>query len=418
MANDFIKVEVNDSRKKKVNINGIEPVNNIQVIRESEVSESDDSDISSMTSYSSEPVKKKTKKILRKKEKPQYNPQPERQNYSAFSNPKKIVQRNEEYSESEYSDVTESDNGDDYGSEYSGETKEKGNSWEDKQKLKQDLLIKIQALEKKGFEFSKKFNMTSNYDEMEFEYSKVKKFIESQAAIKFSRRCLMACVTGIEFLNKKFDPFNIKLEGWSENVMEGVDDYDNIFEKLHEKYSSKAEIMPEIELLLTLGGSAFMFHLTNSLLKGPSLNPIAQNNPNFMANMMGAMSQGMKEASRPPNFKQNPYQTQEDPNGPPKPVDTRGLRKEMRGPSLDPNLFNGTPLATNHPSQMNSYPKPPMPQQNYYYDPSPIDDDDRFSSASSSDMSSMSSVSVKPRVLNIGSKKVRGGKNGLELNIM
>ena len=30
-------------------------------------------------------------------------------------------------------------------------------TWEDKQKIKQDLLIKMQALEKKGFEFSKKF---------------------------------------------------------------------------------------------------------------------------------------------------------------------------------------------------------------------------------------------------------------------
>ena len=41
--------------------------------------------------------------------------------------------------------------------------------------MKQDLLIKIQALEKKGFEFSKKFTMTSNYEEMMFEYQKIKK---------------------------------------------------------------------------------------------------------------------------------------------------------------------------------------------------------------------------------------------------
>jgi hypothetical protein len=101
-------------------------------------------------------------------------------------------------------------------------------------------------------------------------------------------------------------------------------------------------------------------------------------------------------------------------------METRGIRKEMRGPSLDPNLFNGTPLATNHPSQVNNYPRAPVPQQNLYYDPNPIDDEDRFSSASSSDFSSVSSVSVKrnTRTLNIGnSRKVRGNKNGLELNI-
>ena len=55
-----------------------------------------------------------------------------------------------------------------------------------------------------GEQFSKKFNMTSNYDDMELEYLKVKKHIETQAGIKFARRCLMACVTGVEFLNNKF----------------------------------------------------------------------------------------------------------------------------------------------------------------------------------------------------------------------
>ena len=31
-------------------------------------------------------------------------------------------------------------------------------------------------------------------------------------------KMLMACVTGIEYLNNRFDPFDVKLEGWSESV--------------------------------------------------------------------------------------------------------------------------------------------------------------------------------------------------------
>ena len=330
-------------------------------------------------------------------------------------------------------------------------------TWEDKQKMKQDLLIKIHALEKKGFEFSKKFNMTSNYEEMMFEYQKIKKFVESQAAIKFSRRCLMACVTGLEFLNKRFDPFHLKLEGWSENVMESVEDYDNIFEKLHEKYGGKGEVAPEIELLLMLGGSAFMFHLTNTLLKGPGLmgggaGMVAQNNPNFMASMMGAMNQGMKEAAKPPTGPQmaQMFQQQNNGNQPvdlrnhldlrqaafPKPMDTRaGGRQEMKGPSIDQNLFNGTPLSTTHPNN-GSFQQPNLivpqnipqrpqvvaqntgPPQGYYDD---IQEEDRFSVASSdSSLTSMNSESFK----SISVKKVskKGGKgnkksDGFELNI-
>ena len=419
---DFIKVEQNDSRKKTVGVKNIEPVHGIKIIRDHEPSISSESSVSSVSSDESseisEPVKK-TKKIMRKKERQPSNY--ERQDYSAFSNPKKTRPAPEyiEESESEYGSSQNSYSDEDA---YSEQSKGGNNSWEEKQKLKQDLLIKIQALQAKGFEFSKKFTMTSSYEEMEFEYSKIKKFIDSQAGIKFARRCLMACVTGIEFLNKRFDPFNIKLEGWSENVMESVEDYDNVFEKLHEKYSSKAEVAPELELLLMLGGSAFMFHLTNSLLKSPMMagltggngGPIAQNNPNFMASVMGAMSQGMKEMSRPPSFKPN--------NAPPSfpaPMETRGVRREMPSTGIDPNLFNNTPLASNHPS---ARPMQPMvnPNANFkpppvYYNESVMDDDDRYSIASSD--SSLSSVSIGSTVKTVSVKKGKGKNVGLELNI-
>ena len=429
--NNFIKVELDDSQRKNVNVKEIEPVGHrIKVVRQKEPSISSDSSYSESISSEtesdiSEKKPKKTKKVLRKKERFR-----SAHDYSDFSNPQKINTHREFDAASEYSDLSESSFASE--SEQQSEQNER-QSWEEKQKLKQDLLIKIQALEKKGFEFSKKFNMTSNYEEMEFEYSKVKKFIDTQAGIKMARRALMACVTGLEFLNRKFDPFHLKLEGWSENVMESVDDYDNIFEKLIEKYSSKAEMAPEIELLLTLGGSAFMFHLTNSLLKGPMNsmnqgNPMAQNNPNFMASMMSAMNQGMKEAAKPPNFK-NP--AQQVPTGaPPPPMETRGIRKEMRGPNMDPGLFNGTPLATNHPNQVNILPKPPIPSVypngpmnmsradiRSYYEDNPIDEDDRFSIASSSD-SSMSSH-PPPRKTIVTKKVNRNAKNGgLELNII
>ena len=425
---EFIKVSQGDARNQKVSTREIKPISNIKVVRDHE------SDVSSLSSYSSsgsdesQPRKKKTKKVLRKKEphQPSFQQQP-KYDYSAFSNPKKVsASRHEVDSESSYSDESSYSSGDsDESGSVNSESPDEpqGTTFEEKQKMKQDLLIKIAAMEKKGFEFTKKFTMNSNYEEMMFEYEKVKSFIESQASIKFARRCLMACVTGIEFLNKKFDPFNIKLEGWSENVMESVDDYDNVFERLREKYASKAEVAPEVELLLMLGGSAFMFHLTNSLLKSPAMGNIlntnfsqGQGNQNFMANMMGAMSQGMKEMNKPPGTSQ-----QQQPSGMIPSMETRGIRKEMRGPSLDPNLFHGTPLASNYPSppppmNFNQQPPPRFQRENYYED-NPIRDDDRFSIASSDD-SDISSVSLGSTVktLNLGGKK-KVTKKGVELNI-
>ena len=50
------------------------------------------------------------------------------------------------------------------------------------------------------------------------------------------------------------------------SVHENLDDYDDVFEELHEKYKSKASL-PELRLILMLGGSGFMFHLTQTLLR-------------------------------------------------------------------------------------------------------------------------------------------------------
>lgn len=433
---DLIKVQKgNYSKKKTINLKSVEPMNNIKVVRNRSPSVSSESTISSDSSISSDstdgvsevserPRQKKMKKVLRPQQ-PKSSQQQFHNDYSSFTNPKKIKEQQfvEQYqdSESEYSSI------EDQASEQESVIED---TFQQKQKMKQELLIKINSLEAKGFEFSKKYTLASNYEEMLLDYERIKHHIETQGAIKFSRRCLMACVTGIEFLNKKFDPFSVKLEGWSENVMESIDDYDNIFEKLHEKYSRKAEIAPELELLLTLGGSAFMFHLTNTLLKSPSIpgipgmqgGAIAQNNPNFMQSMLGSLSQSMKEMNKQPSTTNGGSK----PPQPPPPMETRTQRREMNGPSIDPGLFSGTPLMTN-------YPKPPNPQMYTQptrnanpYEDSQYEDEDRFSIASSSELSMGSSdsdfsveipKSKKFSIQRKPNKFKKGGNNGLELNI-
>ena len=58
--------------------------------------------------------------------------------------------------------------------------------------------------------------MDSPLAEMKGEYEMVKAEKEKQNSVKFQQKILLACVSGLEFLNNKFDPFDIKLDGWSE----------------------------------------------------------------------------------------------------------------------------------------------------------------------------------------------------------
>ena len=101
---------------------------------------------------------------------------------------------------------------------------------------------------------------------------------------------LMAFITGIEFLNNKFDPFDIKLDGWGEQLNENIEEYDEIFGELHEKYKSKAKMAPELKLLFQLGGSAMMVHMSNTLFKSsmPGMDDIMRQNPELMKQFTSA----------------------------------------------------------------------------------------------------------------------------------
>ena len=107
-----------------------------------------------------------------------------------------------------------------------------------REKLK--VLRKLEALQKKGIQLTKQYNMDSPLAEMQGEYEMIKSEKEKSNSVKFQGKMLMAAITGLEFLNNRFDPFDVKLDGWSEQINENIDDYDEIFSELHEKYKSKA----------------------------------------------------------------------------------------------------------------------------------------------------------------------------------
>ena len=165
--------------------------------------------------------------------------------------------------------------------------------------------------------------MSSDYEEMQYEYDRLVHQRKMSNSVKMQRQMLISFVTGVEFLNNKFDPFDLKLNDWSENVHENIGDYDDIFEELYEKYKESAQMAPELRLMFTLGGSAFMYHLSNSMFKSslPNMNDVMKQNPDlmkqfteatmnsmgqknpgfagFMGNMMGGGGGG---ASEPPRY--------------------------------------------------------------------------------------------------------------------
>ena len=191
-------------------------------------------------------------------------------------------------------------------------------------------LRKLEALEKKGVELSKKYTMDSPLNEMQGEYETILEEKTRQNSVKFQGNMLMAVINGIEFLNNRFDPFDIKLDGWSEQINENITEYDEIFGELYEKYKSKATMAPELKLLFQLGGSAMMVHMTNTMFKSsvPGMDDIFRQNPDLMRSFQNAAVNSM--AGTNPGFSgfmsgmMNPEPQVSRGSGPPPPLATQG----------------------------------------------------------------------------------------------
>lgn len=208
---------------------------------------------------------------------------------------------------------------------------------EEIQKEKIQYLRLFDRLEAKGVRLDKKYNMESDLNEMKGEYERLQHQRDLDKSVRFQRKMLIAMVTGIEFLNNRFDPLDLKLDGWSESIHENVNDYDDVFEELHEKYKDKAKMAPEVKLLLMLGGSGFMFHLTNTMFKTslPGMGDILKQNPDLMqqftkaaVNTMGAQEPGFANLMGDVLNVGGPGQPQPQSRmAPPQPT-----RKQMSGP--------------------------------------------------------------------------------------
>jgi len=283
-----IKVLTEKNSVPTVKLRNPTSIKGVEIVNDS-ASDTSGETVEANNNFSREKVKSKIKST---KDKQRFLPE----EYGGFYDSSKLKKpdKNDD-SENSSSDAGSSDS---YDSEDEYSDASSDNNKISKTKQKQEILLKLLNLEKKGIELSKKYSMDSKLSDLKFELEMHKNNAEIDVSVKFQQKMLIAAVTGLEFANKKFDPINAKLDGWSESIMDNLDDYESIFIKLHEKYKDRADLPPELQLLVTLAGSAFMFHVTKTLFS--SAMPRGLDNlqsSEIMKNISKAMQQEEKTVS-------------------------------------------------------------------------------------------------------------------------
>lgn len=172
-------------------------------------------------------------------------------------------------------------------------------SVEDVLSEKHDVLFQINRMQSRGGVPSKKMSIADSLSELKAERDRMVREMDMSKSVKFNRYLMMSFASGLECLNSTYDPFGVKLDGWSEHIERELPNYDEIFEELHEKYHTKSVMPPEIKLVLMVASSAFMFHMSKVMYKNaPGFEEIVRDDPEISKRIAAAAAKKIHEKEK------------------------------------------------------------------------------------------------------------------------
>ena len=249
---------------------------------------------------------------------------------------------------------------------------------------KQRYLTKLRRLESQDIKGTR-MSMANSLADIKAEHDRLTDSRNLEASIRFQRNALMTFVTGVEMVNDKFGhrlPMKPRLKGWSESVHTNVEDFDEIFEELYDMYKDSAKMHPLLRLVGTLGVSATMYHLTNTMAERsgvPGMSDLLNENPELQRQFAAAMASKIGGGlgnfmSAAGGFPQQPQQPERTGDNTRVPFNVASAavnsqqstaRREMRGPSGVDDILKAFEM-----ERINTASVPVAPQHSTVFTPS------------------------------------------------
>lgn len=205
----------------------------------------------------------------------------------------------------------------------------------EKRRKKRAMIKKLEEWYEKGLiKHTSHFTLDSDYDEIEDEYETALEDKRKKDSIKLQGWWFMTFINSLEYANSAFNPFDLNLDGWGEQVNEDIDSYEEIFSELYEKYKG-GKLAPEISLLLRIGFSGAVLNFSNKALStaAPAFNDVIKQSPELMKMFTNATVSSMSQES--PGFAMASNfmrEAENKPRGPPPPapIKTQNLPPQPR----------------------------------------------------------------------------------------
>ena len=180
---------------------------------------------------------------------------------------------------------------------------------------KMEKYAELLSIKRAGITLTKNYNLESDYEEMCFEVKYWNDFQNKKDGVELGKGFLVNAVTALEFMNESYDPFGLKLKGWSEQMELNKESYSSVLGELYDKYKSSGKKMePEIKLILMISASAASFHASKKMAESlPGLDSVLQSNPELLSKLQGAINtnisnQGKKKTESQEEIQKKMYE--------------------------------------------------------------------------------------------------------------
>ena len=133
--------------------------------------------------------------------------------------------------------------------------------------IKYDLLMKLADLVKtNGIQITTDYNMNSIYYDIKREYDYHVRVRGKKRTISTIYSGIICAAKGLEFLNNKFDPFGLNINGFTLNLESSREELLDVLMELYDKYLSTQgkEISPEMQLVFIFIKALVMTMVTNT----------------------------------------------------------------------------------------------------------------------------------------------------------
>jgi len=165
---------------------------------------------------------------------------------------------------------------------------------------KMEKYAELLSIKRTGITLTKDYTLNSDYEEMCFEVEYWNNYQSKKDGVDLGKNFMVNAVTALEFMNESYDPFGLKLKGWSEQMELNKESYSSVFGELYDKYKSSGKKMePEIKLILMVSASAASFHASKKMAESlPGLDSVLQSNPELLGKLQGAINNNISNQGK------------------------------------------------------------------------------------------------------------------------